>query len=115
MKALLSVFAALAVMALAFWAYHENYATKAALDDVARLEREIADQREALAVLNAEWAYLNRPDRLRDLVELNFDRLRLLPMLPEHFGTVSDIPYPVPEIIQNMSEAVEVLNPGASQ
>ncbi len=98
MRMVLSILAAVAVMGLAFWAYHENYATKAALDHVARLEAEIADQREALAVLNAEWAYLNRPDRLRDLAQLNFARLGLLPMLPEQFGRVTDVPYPVADV-----------------
>ncbi len=63
MKAFLSVLAAFAVMGLAFWAYRENYATQAALDEVEQLEREIAGARDALSVLRAEWAYLNRPDR----------------------------------------------------
>jgi hypothetical protein len=115
MRALLSLLAAFAVMGLAFWAYHENYATKAALDDVAKLESEIADQRDALAVLNAEWAYLNRPDRLRDLVQLNFDRLGLMPMLPEQFGAVSEVAFPTPDIVQNMSGSVDVSNSGASE
>lgn len=115
MRALLSILSAVAVMALAFWAYRENYETKAALDDVARLEREIAKEREALAMLNAEWAYLNRPDRLRDLTQLNFDRLGLLPMLPEQFGSVSEVPYPVPEIVQNLSGAIDVSNAGADE
>lgn len=115
MRAFLSLVAALAVMGLAFWAYHENYATKAALDDVAQLEAEIADQRDALAVLNAEWAYLNRPDRLRDLVQLNFERLGLLPMLPEQFGAVSEVAFPVPEIVQQMSGPVDVANSGETE
>ncbi|MFN7175094.1 MAG: hypothetical protein ACK4MT_10405 [Thermaurantiacus tibetensis] len=105
MRAFLSVLAALGVMALAFWAYRENYATQAALDQVQRLERRIAETREALSVLRAEWAYLNRPDRLRELAEMNFDRLGLLPMLPEQFGAVEEVAFPPPPGLLQMSSA----------
>lgn len=110
MRAFLSVLAALAVMALAFWAYRENYATQAALDDVERLERRIAETREALSVLNAEWAYLNRPDRLRDLAEMNFDRLGLMPLLPEQFGAVDQVAFPPPPgLLPMFSDPVDVI------
>ena len=77
-----------AVMTLAFWAYRENYATQRALREVTVLQQEITSLREALSIQHAEWAYLNRPDRLRDLTALNFDRLGLLPLEPEQFGQV---------------------------
>ena len=80
MRGLFLSLATLAVMALAFWAYRENYATQEAQRDLRRMNAEIADLREALAVQRAEWAYLNRPDRLRALADLNFDRLNLLPL-----------------------------------
>jgi hypothetical protein len=110
MKALLSILAALAVMALAFWAYRENYATQAALADVARLEADIAEAREALSVLNAEWAYLNRPDRLADLAELNFDRLGLLPFRPEQFGSVGEVAYPRPFAALDENAPIDISN-----
>lgn len=108
MRAFLSVFAAFVVMGLAFWAYRENYATKAVIDEVARLERAISEEREVLSVLNAEWAYLNRPDRLRDLAELNFERLQLMPILPEQFGSSTEVTYPVSPFVLGLGESVDV-------
>lgn len=94
MRAVLYVLSFLAVMGLAFWAYRENYATQSALKDVAALQDEIATLRESLALERAEWAYLNRPDRLRELATINFDRLGLLPLEPEQFGQVTQVAYP---------------------
>lgn len=94
MRPVLFVLSFLALIALGFWAYRENYATQAALQEVETLQRQIVGLREALALQRAEWAYLNRPDRLRDLATVNFDRLGLLPMEPSQFGSASDVVYP---------------------
>ncbi|MDJ0823223.1 MAG: cell division protein FtsL [Paracoccaceae bacterium] len=115
MRSFLFVLTALAVIASGYWAYHENYKTQAALDDVAQLQRDIADARERLAVLRAEWAYLNRPDRLRDLADLNFDRLGLLPLRPDQFGRVDQVAYPMPETLLQISEPIDVINSGVTQ
>jgi len=88
------------IIGLAYWAYKENYKTQTALRGVKELQQKIAKQKEAIAVLNAEWAYLNRPDRLRDLVDLNFESLRLIPLLPSHFGDSEMVAYPVHEDLQ---------------
>lgn len=90
--------AALAVIALGYWAYHQSIQTQLALREVARLQLAISEEHERLSVLNAEWAYLNRPDRLRELADFNYDRLNLLPLAPEQFGTAAQIPYPPPEL-----------------
>lgn len=94
MRNLMLVLSGLLVMGLAFWAYRENYRTQAEIAAVRDLQQEIRQLKESLSVLNAEWAYLNRPDRLRELADLNFARLGLLPLEPEQFGEVSTIIYP---------------------
>ncbi|AZL60331.1 cell division protein FtsL [Tabrizicola piscis] len=94
MRPVLYVLSFLALIALGFWAYRENYTTQAALKEVETLQRQIVGLREALALQRAEWAYLNRPDRLRELATANFDRLGLLPMEPGQFGTPNQIAYP---------------------
>lgn len=94
MRNLMLFLSAFAVMGLAFWAYRENYRTQGEIAEVKALQNEIRQLKESLSVLNAEWAYLNRPDRLRELADLNFGRLGLLPLNPEQFGDVATIAYP---------------------
>lgn len=94
MRNLIVLATVLSVMGLAFWAYRENYRTQSALGEMKTLQRDIATLREGLSVLKAEWAYLNRPDRLRELTNLNFERLALLPLQPSQFGSVAQVAFP---------------------
>lgn len=91
MRGFLTFLAAVVVVALGYWAYDQNIQTQAALREVDRLQRAIVVERERLGVLRAEWAYLNRPDRLRELVDLNFERLNLLPMTPDQFAVMDEV------------------------
>lgn len=86
----------LTVMGLAFWAYRENYRTQAVIGEMNQIQTEIARLREDLGVLHAEWAYLNRPERLRELVDLNFDRLQLIPREGGQVVDLGHIDYPRP-------------------
>jgi len=94
MRGLMYVLTVVSVIALAFWAYRENYTTQTALDEAESIQVRIGEARDRLAVLRAEWAYLNRPDRLQDLADLNFDRLQLLPLRPDQFGRIEQVAYP---------------------
>lgn len=98
MRTFLFLCSAMAVIGLAYWAYMENFKTQTVLSEVEQLQREISTSRGRLAVLRAEWAYLNRPDRLRDLADINFDPLGLLPLTPEQFGHVDQVAFPEPEL-----------------
>ena len=94
---------------MAFWAYRENYATQQAFSDTAKLRVSIRNAHSRLAVLRAEWAYQNRPDRLRDLAEINFERLGLLPLHPDQFGQVDQVAYP-PQPLLPITNPVDVSN-----
>ncbi|MFD0911456.1 cell division protein FtsL [Ruegeria arenilitoris] len=93
MKSILFVLTALGVFGLALWAYQENYRTQQVLKETQSLQHQIGAAQARLAVLQAEWAYLNRPDRLRELADLNFERLGLLPLRAEQFGRADQIAY----------------------
>jgi hypothetical protein len=107
MRGFATLLAMLGVIGLGYWAYHQTILTQQAERRVEQLQRNIGAERERLAILRAEWAYLNRPDRLRELVDLNFERLGLLPLAPEQFGRAAQIPYPPPpeELLDSASTA----------
>ena len=106
MRSLVLVLTGLAVIGLAFWAYRENYRTQAALAQTGRLQAEIADLREALTIQRAEWAYLNRPERLRELALLNFPRLGLVPIDADRFGRIEEVAYP-PVFLPGLSGVID--------
>jgi len=99
MRSFFYVISALTVIGLAFWAYQENYKTQRSIKDVSMLQHQIGASRERLSVLRAEWAYLNRPERLRELTEINYDRLGLLPLSPEQFGKIDQVSFPTPDFV----------------
>jgi len=106
------------VIASAFWAYHENYKTQEAYAETRSLQREIGAARSRLAVLKAEWAYLNRPERLHELADLNFERLGLLPLSPKQFGHVDEVSYPATGqslLKLDFADSVEVSSEGTEQ
>ena len=76
---------------LGLWAYKINYESRAANQRVKNLEESILSLNKEVKILNAEWAHLNRPERLRKLVEYFFLELRLNPINPDDFIVFSEI------------------------
>ena len=95
MRGLFYVLSAFAVIGLAVWAYHQNDRTQRAMNEVRELRREISSLQESMGVQRAEWAYLNRPERLRALVDMNAARLGLVPLTGQQFGQIDEIAYPM--------------------
>ena len=77
--------------AMGLWAYKINYDSRAAAQRVKELEKSILSANKQFKILNAEWAHLNRPDRLRKLAEYYFFELRLTPINPDDFISFSNL------------------------
>tara|TARA_X000001036_G_scaffold22294_1_gene18666 strand:+ start:1919 stop:2269 length:351 start_codon:yes stop_codon:yes gene_type:complete len=84
-KRLVLTFSLIFTSSLGLWAYKTNYASRSALLRVDSINKQIAHERYQSKILNAEWEFLNRPERLRKLVEYYFDELRLIPISPQNF------------------------------
>ncbi len=98
MRLVLQISAVVLVGVCATWAYKVNYAAQDGLRRNNALKREIRHEQQALEVLRAEWDYLNRPERLRAMVEEHNKQLQLVPLQPDHFGNVAMIAFPPVEI-----------------
>ena len=74
--------------------FHTSEEVQKAREETAQLEGKIAEEKESLRVLKAEWAYLNQPDRLEklaaehlDLVPTKGRQLARLDAIPERAQT----------------------------
>ncbi len=84
----------------AAYVYRIKMESTARLERVLRLHAEIREQRDAIAVLRAEWAKLDEPKRLQGLVERHlalkpinatqYDSLKNLPERPPNFAREPD-------------------------
>jgi len=92
MRTIFYLFSSSLLILSAYWAYSVNYTTRTAEARVAQIESQIIEETDKIEVLRAEWAYLNRPERLMRLAEANFEVLRLVPVRADHYGDVENIP-----------------------
>jgi hypothetical protein len=66
--------------------------------ELAALEREIIEERESIHVLEAEWTYLARPERVEDLSGQFLPRLQGL--TAERIGEYDVLPFrPLPDVL----------------
>ena len=86
-----------AIVAMAFWSYRMNYETQDRVEIVRQLQRDIMREREAITVLQAEWAYLNAPERLARLADEHRSELGLGPIAPETFAHIGEVGTPAPD------------------
>jgi cell division protein FtsL len=78
----------LGLVALAYVIYQVKYEARALDQEIASLGKEIETERDALAVLRAEWSLLNRPERIERLAQ---KYLKLAPAQPRQLVTLDKV------------------------
>jgi cell division protein FtsL len=78
----------LGLVALAYVIYQVKYQSRALDAEIATLGKEIDEERDAIAVLRAEWSLLNRPERIERLAK---KYLKLAPAKPVQLVTVDTV------------------------
>ena len=86
---LLHMMAITALIASAAYAYSIKYETLYQAEQVAKLRTKIQREKDAIAVIKAEWQHLDRPDRLQAAVDRHLD---LQPMSIHQLARLSDLP-----------------------
>ncbi len=66
---LLNILAITALVGSAVYAYSIKYQTSYRAEQIAKTKLEIKAERDALAVLRADWAFMTRPERLQPLAD----------------------------------------------
>jgi len=78
----------LGLVALAYVIYQVKYEARGLDSEIAALGKRIDEERDALAVLRAEWSLLNRPERIERLAQ---KYLKLAPAKPSQLLTVNTV------------------------
>lgn len=92
---LLHVIAIGALVSSAVYAYSIKYETTLEAEALQKVKAKAQRERDAIAVLKAEYQYLNRPDRVQFLTDRHLD---LQPFSVTQVVRVSDIPKRGPKV-----------------
>jgi cell division protein FtsL len=65
----LNVVACLALLGSAIYAYSIKYQTLYHAEQIAKMKRQIDNERNVISMQRAEWAFLTRPDRIQPLAD----------------------------------------------
>ena len=91
-RRLFNIVLLVAVIVGAAITYNMKHKAELAAAENARLEAEIAKEKDSIALLKAEWSLLTQPSRLQALVDKYADHFQLQPFSPAQIATIDDIP-----------------------
>ncbi len=78
MLRLLNIVAILILVGSAVYAYSIKYQTSFRAEQIVKTKLEIKAERDAIAVLRAEWAFMTRPERLQQLADAHLPDMKQL-------------------------------------
>ncbi len=95
----LNIVAIVALVGSAVYAYTIKYQTSFRAEQITKTKLEIKAERDAIAVLRAEWSFLTRPERLQQLADrylpalqaAKVDQITTAQALPERAARVDPI------------------------
>ncbi|HYP57601.1 MAG TPA: hypothetical protein VEQ35_04875 [Beijerinckia sp.] len=73
MVRILNLFAVLALLGSAIYAYSIKYETIFRAETIVKLKHEIRAEQDQIGILRAEWAHLTRPERIQALADKLLD------------------------------------------
>ncbi len=79
----------IAVTVAALGLFHVSHEVEQLENELIREQRSILRERETIHVLEAEWSYLNRPERIADLARRH---LALVPLSADRMVSIQDLP-----------------------
>lgn len=94
----------LVIVVAVFMLYKVKYQVQAIKHEIAAATKELKSEREALRVITAEWAYLNRPARLQILAQ---KYLASTDVTVSQIAEIQEIPFPE----YRMAHAKDIANP----
>jgi hypothetical protein len=96
-----------ALVSAAAYVYKIKFDATVQAQDLAKIRRDIRRERDAIAMLRAEWARLDNPARIQDLAERHS---QLRPVEPTQFDNLDRLPPRPPQIVPpDASDAIAAL------
>ena len=92
----------MAVIVAALGLFYVSHRVELLEGELTREQRAIVQHQEAIHVLEAEWSFLNRPERIADLARRH---LALIPLSADRVVSIQDLP-------QRLEPGIEISVPG---
>jgi cell division protein FtsL len=100
----------LVLVGSAVYAYSIKYQTILRAEQITKMKHEVKAERDAIAMLRAEWAYLTRPERIQELADKHLD---LQPLSVGQIVSAQSLPEK-PERIDSIGRKLDALGLGGA-